>query len=55
MKTIILGAAGLLLGGTALAGVVTSKGMNNAAAAPVAAKDADSLSGSLIGNAITID
>lgn len=56
MKTIILGAAGLLLSTTALAGVVTSKDMNDeAAAAPVAAKDADSLDGSLIANAITID
>lgn len=56
MKTIILGAAGLLLSGTALAAVVTTKDMNDdAAAVPVAAKDSDSLGGSLIANAITID
>ena len=56
MKTIILGAAGLLLSGTALAGVVTSKSMDSApTAAPVAAKDTETLSDSMIGNAITID
>ncbi|MGQ0661343.1 hypothetical protein [Sphingosinicella sp.] len=56
MKTIILGAAGLLLSGTALAGVATMKSADSAAAtAPVAAKDADGLGGSLIANAITID
>ena len=56
MKTIILGAAGLLLSTTALAGVVTSKDMNDdAAAAPVAAKVSESLGESLIANAITID
>lgn len=56
MKRIILGAAGLLLSGTALAAVATSKDMDDGAAvAPVAAKDADSLGETLIANAITID
>jgi hypothetical protein len=56
MKTLIIGAAGLLLSSTALAGVITSKSMDGeAAATPVVAKDADGLDSSLIGNAITID
>lgn len=55
MKTIILGAAGLLLSGTAMAGVVTSKSMAGQTAMPVAAKAADTLGTSVIGNAMLID
>lgn len=54
MKYLILGtAAAMLLSGTAMAG--TAKQMRPTAATPVAAKDGDSLSDSMIGNAITID
>jgi hypothetical protein len=55
MKTLIIGAAGLLLSSTALAAVITKDMDDGMAAAPVAAKDADGLGSSLIGNAITID
>lgn len=69
MKTIILGAAGLLLSSTALAAVLDkkadpaatpaavqdSKAMGLAASAPLQAKDAESLDGSMIGNAMLID
>jgi hypothetical protein len=56
MKMILSGAAGLLLSGTAMAGVPASKGMaDGPAATPVAVKDADGLGSSIIGNAITID
>lgn len=54
MKYLILGAAGLLLSGTAMAGVPSSKAMNGASAS-IAAKDSDGLGESMIGNAITID
>lgn len=55
MKTIILGAAGLLLSGTAMAGVPSKDMAEAVTATPVAAKDADTLNDSMIGNAITID
>lgn len=56
MKTILIGAASLLLSGTALAGVPGTKAMDASRdAAPVSAKNADGLGESMIGNAITID
>jgi hypothetical protein len=55
MKTIIFGAASLLLGTSAYAATPQAKGMSTPASPTVAAKDTDSLDASMIGNAITID
>jgi len=55
MKKIILGAAALLLSGTAMAGVPGKSATGAKAATPAAAKNADGLGTSMIGNAITID
>lgn len=54
MKYLILGAAGLLLSGTAMAGVPSNKAMSGATA-PAAIKASDGLGEAMIGNAITID
>ena len=55
MKTLILGAAGLLLSSSALAAMPQTKGMVRPASPAVASKQIDGLGGSMIGNAITID